>query len=54
MTDKYGICLQPTGYTVGLTLEYMLLLAENRDGHRHDLDFMDALERGENGKTEIL
>ena len=43
MTDKYGICLQPTGYTVGLTLEYMLLLAENRDGHRHDLDFMDKL-----------
>lgn len=54
MTDKYGICLQPTGHTVGLTLEYMLLLAENRDGHRHDLDFMDAIERSENGKTEIL
>ena len=49
MSDKYGICLQPTGYTVGLTMEYMLLLAENRDGHRHDLDFMDAIERGENG-----
>ena len=47
MNDKYGICLQPTGYTVGLTLEYMLLLAENRDGHRHDLDFMDAIERSD-------
>ena len=47
MKDKYGICLQPTGYTVGLTMEYMLLLAENRDGHRHDLDFMDAIERSD-------
>lgn len=43
LEDKYGICLQPTGYTVGLTLEYMLLLVANRDGHRHDLDFMDEL-----------
>ena len=45
LTDHYGICLQPTGYTVGLTMEYLLLLAANRDGHRHDLDFMDEAER---------
>lgn len=46
LQDKYGICLQPTGYTVGLTFEYMMLLAENRDGHRHDLDLWDELRKG--------
>lgn len=44
LTDHYGICLQPAGYTVGLTMDQLLLQLANRDGHRHDLDFLDALE----------
>lgn len=46
MSDRFGICLQPTGYRVGLTLDYMLLLAENRDAHRHDLDIWDEIIGG--------
>ena len=45
MDSRYGICLQPTGYKAGMTLEYMALLAMNAQRHQHDLDFIvEAIE----------
>ncbi len=38
MRDEYGICLQPTGYTLGLTLDYATLLLNNVEHYNHDYD----------------
>ena len=38
MHDKYGICLQPTGYTLGLTLDYATLLLNNVEHYNHNYD----------------
>ena len=40
-TSRYGICLQPTGYNVSMTAEYLLLLIANREKYNHDFDFME-------------
>lgn len=37
MTNTHGICLQPTGYKVGLTADYMALILANRELYNDDL-----------------
>ncbi len=37
MDSPHGICLQPTGYKVGLTAEYMALILENAELYSEDL-----------------
>ena len=37
MDNRHGICMQPTGYKVGLTAEYMALILANAELYQHDL-----------------
>lgn len=48
--EKYGICFQPTGYHVGLTLEYINLILANKNLHVHQFDAI--LESVENGRIK--
>lgn len=50
--DRFGICLQPTGYQVNMTADYMLLLIANREKYNHDFDFMERKgTENENGSN---
>lgn len=40
MDQRFGVCLQPTGYSVSLTKEYLALLAANAPAQYHFLDFL--------------
>ena len=37
MTQKHGICLQPTGYKVGLTADYVALILANKELYTNEL-----------------
>lgn len=36
--ERFGICFQPTGYKVGLSMEYLSLLLANKNMHDHQFD----------------
>lgn len=42
MDNPFGICLQPTGYSVGLTPEYLALIAANMPSYWHFMDFLNG------------
>lgn len=43
MDNPHGICLQPTGYKVGLTAEYMALILANAELYQHEI-FTEDIE----------
>lgn len=43
MDNKHGICLQPTGYKVGITAEYMALILANEELYQHEV-FTEDIE----------
>ena len=47
MRDKYGICLQPTGYSLGLTLDYATLLLNNVEHYSHNYDDLKGVLKNE-------
>ena len=44
MDQKFGVCLQPTGYSVSLSKDYLALLAANAPAQYHFLDFLRPQE----------
>lgn len=54
MDQRYGVCLQPTGYSVSLTKDYLALIAANMPMAYDFMDFLKAEGKRHENTAEVL